>query len=436
MRRLANVASAFLGLVRPGEGSRFRRNFLQVARANVLVQALALALAPLLTRLYTPADFGTAVLFTSLLNLLAAIGTARVEWSIPNAASPRQAAALLWLGLVPLAVTSVIGFFALAHFRGGVEFGAASGELARFAFFVPIALAGTGIQQLLQGWYTRANDLTAVSRAQVGQSIAGNCLSLGGGVIGAGAPGLVGSAALSAWVGVGTLWRHAPDLARDLSRQSRAELALAFRQFGGEALVSSAVSVASVASLAVVPFFLAGAYSPAEVGWYALMSRLALAPVQLFTNALGRSFWSEAAGLVRTDLPALRRLYLTTAVRLAAAAVPVGLVCAAGPLFVAPVFGAQWRDAGFILLALSPGVVAQLVVQPITHLIVHRKQHWKLYLDAAKLAAIVAGLIWLAGRRADLHLVAWWLSAVHVAGYAVLFWLNLRCLSNPTPTSR
>ena len=86
------------GWLRADQGSRFRRNIVKVVRANVLAQALPLLAAPLLTRLYAPADFGALALFASALSLALAFATLRLEWSLPNARSASAAAALLVLG--------------------------------------------------------------------------------------------------------------------------------------------------------------------------------------------------------------------------------------------------------------------------------------------------------------------------------------------------
>ena len=102
--------------------SRFARNVWQVARAQALAQALPVLAAPLLTRLYTPADFGVLALCLSVLGIAQAVGTGRFDWSLPNARSTGMAAAvaacgalvllpacaLLWTGLAAT-VTDVSG---------------------------------------------------------------------------------------------------------------------------------------------------------------------------------------------------------------------------------------------------------------------------------------------------------------------------------------
>ena len=54
-------------------GSQFRRNFVRVARANVLALVLPVAATPLLSRLFTPNDFAALAIFTFLSNWTAFI---------------------------------------------------------------------------------------------------------------------------------------------------------------------------------------------------------------------------------------------------------------------------------------------------------------------------------------------------------------------------
>ena len=89
------------------KGSRFARNVTRLASANLLAQSLLLASAPLLTRIYTPADFGALGVFMAITSIGLAFGTARFEWSMPNPRSATQAGALLLFGMATLALTCI-----------------------------------------------------------------------------------------------------------------------------------------------------------------------------------------------------------------------------------------------------------------------------------------------------------------------------------------
>lgn len=411
------------------QGSRFRQNFLRVAKANVLAQLLSILFAPVLSRLYSPSDYGVLAVFTASLSVMSAFATLRLEWSIPNASSRTQAAALLVWGLVVLLPTSVCASLLLYGLLE-VEVAAWRGvdALAPFVALLPLAIIGTGLHQLMQGWYIRQGNLAPVSRSKIAQSISATAVSVGGGVASLGALGLIASSLASAWIGIGMLLRQAEGLRKAISRVTRKRLKSSLRQFGRESCLSASVSVVNAASLVAVPMLLAYYYSPKEVGWYALMSRLAIAPARLFTTAIGQSFWSEAAKLVKSDVGALRNLFVRTTRRLCMLALPLMVVCLCGPWYVGWVFGAHWERAGNVLAALVPLLFGQIVVSPLSHLIVHRKQHWQLVWDLVRLMAIVGIVTVCALAGAEIVSTVLSASLVMFVMYVVLFFMNLRCL--------
>ena len=120
-------------------------------------------------------------------------------------------------------------------------------------------------------------------------------------------------------------------------------LAAVGRRYRAEATWSTLVSLLNAASFAVVPLLLARHYSPAEVGFYALMQRVALGPVSLVGAAVSQSFWAEAARLVRDDGPALERLYRRQHAAPGRVAPPLAALAAAGPLYVGLIFGIWQR---------------------------------------------------------------------------------------------
>lgn len=409
--------------------SSFRSNFLRIARANVFAQMLTLSLTPILTRLYTPADYGALAVFANILLILAAFATWRFDWSVPNATSRSQASAVVLLGFMVLLATCLLSFVTLELALSSEVFSLPALEpIAPFVALLPLALLGTGLHQLMQAWYVRENDLSAVSKAKISQSVAGSTVSLAGGALSFGALGLVLSSLVSAWFGIGMLLRKATGLRRCVRRAKARWIQAAAARFGREASLSSAVSLVNTSSLVVTPLLLAHFYTAAEVGWYALMSRLALAPARLFTTAVAQSFWSEAAKLAKRDREKLRRLFIKSSTRLLLLALPVVLLCVTGPLYVGVVLGDNWTKAGYVLVALAPFLLGQIAVSPVSHLLVHRKQHWQLIWDVVRFLALLGTICACASMRADIVVTVLCVSIVMLAMYSVLFVLNLRAL--------
>jgi O-antigen/teichoic acid export membrane protein len=62
--------------------SRFARSVAVVTAGSALGQGLVVASAPLLTRLYTPADFGVLAVYGSIVSLVAVVAALRYEFAI------------------------------------------------------------------------------------------------------------------------------------------------------------------------------------------------------------------------------------------------------------------------------------------------------------------------------------------------------------------
>ena len=401
--------------------SRFARNVMVVLGANVVAQALPVLAAPLLTRLYTPSDFGAVALFASALSMALAVATARFDWSIPNARSSTTAAALMLLGLFMLAICTLL--IALVWVWAPSKWG----MLETFGWLLPLTMLGAGAQQLLQAWHVRNATLPSVGRAKVAQSIANVGVSIA--AAGAGFWGLVAGVFVGAWVGLGPLWKGANGLPAALRRLTVKRITVALHRFRHEAAWSTLASAVNTASFAVVPLMLARHYSIAEVGYYALMQRVALGPISLVGSAVSQSFWAEAARLVRQDPSALEQLYRRNTVRLAWASLPLALVALAAPLYIGPLFGtAQWDGAGWILAASIPMLVGQTAISPLSHLIIHGKQHWQAVWDVTRVLLLLATIEGAATLGATFVTTVLLLSTTMALMYAMLMLMNLRAL--------
>ncbi len=409
--------------------ARFRSNFFKIAKANVLAQLLPLLAVPLLARLYTPEDFGALALFSAAVSLSLAFSSWRFDWSVPNTSSKTLAAALLLFGTIALLFFSGVTFFVLWNWAEQWSFWKGFDVLGPLLLFLPVITLGSGLHDLMHCWYVRQAELSKVASVRIAQSITGTGLNLVGGYAGLGAWGLIGSSVTSAWVGMGLLVSGAQNLKRSFARLSLNRIKVGITRYWWESTASTMVAIVNIASLAAVPLLLVQYYSAKEVGWYALMYRLAITPIGLLTSALSQSFWAEAAQLVKTDIARLKSLFLKSTKLLILAAIPVVLLCVSGPLFVGPLLGeAQWAGAGDILMALAPMLAGMIIVQPLTHLIVHKKQIWKLYLDAIKLVAIILLIILFSNAGGELHVLVFYLSLVFLVSHGILFYLNLICL--------
>jgi len=410
--------------------SRFARNVVHLASANAMAALLPVLAAPLLTRLYTPADFGTLALCLSILAIGLAVGTGRFEWSVPSAPDDRRATCLLVLGGVVISTIGLLWLLAWVCFRD--EMSAAWPALGPVAWLLPACLMGGGFQQLLQAWHVRCAELSGVGRSKMVQSAGNVGISLALAPLSTQAAGawcLVVAHLVGIWLGLATLLRSTNGLSAALRALRWRRLALAWKRHRCEAAWSTIASAANAASFALIPLLLSRHYSIAEVGYYALMSRIALAPTALIAAAISQSFWAESAQLLRSDVQALGRMYWRGTVRLACLALPLALLTLMGPWYTGWIFGAaDWSGAGWVLACCTPMLVGVAVGSSLSHLVIHGKQHWQALWDLGRIVLVCTVIEVMGQARQALPWTVLALSTVMGCMYMALIWLNVRAL--------
>lgn len=421
MRRL-------LGLFSANSGSPLRRNFVRVARANVFAQFLTAACSPILTRLYSPADFGTYSLFSSILALALAVCTARFDWSVPNARRMTAAMALMVFGLMTVTAISLLGFVGVfAAQRINPDF---LGGLGNLAYLLPIAVVGGGIIMMFEGWSIRVNDLRLMSRARIGRSAANTAMNVAGGLLNWGSLGLSLATVISGWLGVVSLVRNAPGFWENVWRIKRRNLLVTLDQYWQESAWSTIVALVNAASFSAIIITLTASYDLHQVGWYTLMYRLAATPIGLIGASLGQSFWGTAAQLARArQIAQLRSLYLRSTRRLLLLVIPICIGCFSGPFIVGPIFGErEWGGAGMVLLVMAPMLIGSAVFSSTSHLTVLRKQHVQLLADALRLILVVFSVVICANLGYSFQVAVFFLSLSSLVGHVFLFLLHLWAL--------
>ena len=108
--------------------NRFARSVSFLAGGTAAGQAITVLAAPLLTRLYSPEDFGLLAVYTSLLMTIGVIASLRYQLAIPLPKSDEEAAHVVVLSLfivLGISLASFITFFKVL--RGQPKKGSPSG---------------------------------------------------------------------------------------------------------------------------------------------------------------------------------------------------------------------------------------------------------------------------------------------------------------------
>lgn len=374
---------------------RFVRAVAMVAGGTLLGQGLTSFAAPLLTRLYTPDDFGTLAVFTSILSLLIAAGMFRYEVALPLPPTDEDAADLLLLCCLILlgmgAATSAVVWWG----GGWVVERIRTPALLPYLWLLPLSLAGAGLYQCFNYWALRKADFRRVATAKVTQSVSQVALQVGVGLVGPGPLGLLAGHAAGQAGGTTALaaaaWRRDRAALGQASFAGARRALVRYRRF---ALLAAPSAVLGSAGLQAPALLLAASYGTDVVGQFALGQRVFGIAMVLIGQAVSQVYAGEAARLARESPALLAELFSATARRLLLAGlVPMALLALAGPWLFRVVFGEGWAEAGAYSRLLAPMSLVQFVVVPLSYTLdALERQDLQLAWDAGRLLAVALAL--------------------------------------------
>ncbi len=179
-----------------------------IASGTVIGQAISIVSTPIITRLYTPADFGVLGLFTATLSILTLAGGFRYELALPLPKDDKDAANLFFFFLLVLSITSLCFLIIIFLFGNPILSFFHIDTLKTYIFLLVIGFFGASLYGALTYWVTRRRDYTRITHTKIYQSSGGSASKILLGLLSAGPIGLVIGYLLSQVLGIGTLVRY------------------------------------------------------------------------------------------------------------------------------------------------------------------------------------------------------------------------------------
>lgn len=347
--------------------SDYARNVLTLMTGTSLAQAIPIAISPILTRLYSPDDFGRFALYMAIVMIAGVLVTGRYELAI---LLPRQDGDALHIAALAVVLSTAISTMLLIvvlFFAQPIATLLGNTALVPWLYWVPASTLLLGIYQSLNYWSNRKAQYKRLAISRTVQSSCAALAQMGGGYAGVGAVGLVGGQVTGQILSTGVLarliWREDHELIRALRLLRSLALAKKYINFPKYLIAAHGFNTVS----GQMPVLLLSAlFNTAVVGFFTLTQRVMAAPMSLVANALGDVFRQEASQAY-IHQGNCKAIYKKTFMRL--------LLISAGPFtvffFVAPalfawIFGEQWRIAGEYARILTPMAFLQFVISPLS----------------------------------------------------------------------
>jgi O-antigen/teichoic acid export membrane protein len=369
---------------------------LALVSAAAVGPLLLLIAMPVLTRLYSPDEFGLLANFNALTVAVLAISSLRYETVIPVPRSDRRAAVVLAAALGINLLTAAISLLIVALLGRQIADWFHAPGLYSLLFILPAVIACGGTYKALSFWAVRRHAFGDLARTRVTQSSGNIAVQVLGGLLGWSVYGL----ALGQFFGYGF---GVMRLARGLSFVRLVKLFFDNRNFTRGALsafsrfprIDAPATLIEVISTQCPNLLLSALFGPAVGGLYLLCDRALNYPLQLISQSISQVLLAQGREGRKAFERSIERVSLAL---VALMTLPTIVLFAFGePLFTLT-FGYRWVGAGTFAGLLVFGSAARMVLASISPaLIVTGGQKVNLVINImlllAKIAALLVGLV-------------------------------------------
>ncbi len=349
--------------------SEFSRNVLTLMTGTTIAQAIPIAISPILTRLYTPEDFGVFALFLAIVGFFSVFISLRYEQVIVLVDNDEDAINIFALGFIIILLITTILTFSIFIFHDYIIELLKNDEISFWLYFAPITVLLIGVFNLLTHFNNRKKYYKDISNATIIKSIVLAVVQLSVGFVKQGVTGLItGQIVAQFFANIKLAKNITKDkiLLKKIDKSKIIQLAIKYKDFpkfqAPHAMLNSLSS-----NMPVLLF--SSFFSATIVGFFALSTRIVLSPMMIIASSTAKVYnqkvsveYNKVDGdpygfTIRVLKSLLKKITM-----------PFLLIVFFAPDIFAFAFGENWKDAGIYTQLLSPWLLMVFLVSNIIYI--------------------------------------------------------------------
>ena len=379
--------------------SKFVKQVLILASGTALAQLISVGVTPLLTRLYTPAEFGIFAVFSAGMAILGVFATGRYEYAILAEKSDDDAwsvfCAVFLLSVISSLCVVLLSFIGREWLEVVLDIKVSLAMVCRAG----LSIFFGGLYQASYYWLNRQQHYHILTKSRIAGAIVLALVSSSLGFLGFGAEGLIAGMVLGQGVSLLSIyiynrafsnsvkwtgWKKVIDSAKHHSDYPRF-------------LIPSSIldRFSSQSHILLLSYF----FGVSVAGALGLYQRVVGLPVRLIGKSIADVFKQHASVDLNNKGECLQLFYSTAIKLFLLGIVPFVLLLTVAPIMFEIFFGSEWRIAGQYAQTLSWMFFFGFVVSPLSSLFfIAQKQKFDLimqiYLLASTLPALYLGYVY------------------------------------------
>lgn len=362
--------------------SEFSRNVLTLMTGTTIAQAIPIAISPILTRIYTPEDFGGYALFVAIASIFGSIANGRYELAIMLPKKDEDAINIFALGFIITVIVSFIILLLVISFHDHFVTALNNESIGIWLYFIPVAVFFTGVYNILNYFNNRKKYYKDIANATVIKSIIIATIQLSIGFLKGGVSGLISGQLISQMFANMRLFRNILKDKLLIAKISKVKIIALAKKYKDFPKFSMWAVLANTLSYNFTNILISLFYNVATLGFYSLVQRVLGMPSALIGNSIGQVFFQEAINEKQLTGKAIHS-FSSTLKKLIMIGIPsFGVLFFIIEDLFAFVFGEEWRIAGTYAQIVIPLFFIRFVSSTISTInIVFEKQKIGLYIN-------------------------------------------------------
>jgi O-antigen/teichoic acid export membrane protein len=354
------VISFLKSLITRLRGNEFVRNTAILSLGTAFAQGLNILAMPILSRLYTPADFGLLAIFVAVSSIVATSITLRYETAILLPKRDQEAKSLMGLSALLVFFGSI--FFTVTAYLLPLSLKKSFGieileNWLMSAIFCGIA---TSLVAIGTGWYNRNKSYKNIATLRIVQSSVSISVSLLLGIWGVATGMMMAQLVAFSFVAFYVIW----SLKSIYSRGNNFDFMEVAKKHSAAPKYLLPTSLLDVVTLHLPIFLITAWFSTETAGQFSMAWKILGLPSGLIGGAIGQVFYQKFSVLWPDSL-ACKKLLTNTWTTLALIGfIPMLVIIFFGVEIFSFFLGSAWEEAGSIASIIAPMLFLMLISSP------------------------------------------------------------------------
>lgn len=381
----------------------FIRNVVTLITGTALAQAIPVAISPILTRIYTPEDFGTFAMYLSISSILSVIVTGRYELAIVLPKKDSDAINIVALSALITLTISTFVFVVVVFFNKPLTSLLKTPEISKWLYFIPLTIFISGMYQCLYYWNNRNKKYLDLSKSRVISTGTNSVINFGFGFLKLGTIGLVfgniiGQFLATCFLAVKSFKENTRGILKQVSFAGMLKMSKRYKDFLKFDTIAAFFNLSSNQSTHMFFNILFGSIIS---GYFYLTQKILGIPITLISTAVQDVFKIEMIKLYNEN-GNTRKLFVNTVIKLAALSIiPSVLIYFYSIELFMFFFGENWKMSGEFIKIMTPVFFLRFIATPLSFMLYIAEKQLYNTIGQAILFLLVLGSFYIGQKYED-----------------------------------